>query len=216
MSETEKRDVRYFTNQRPEMVKFLPDSMSHVLEIGCGEGIFGGMLKSSTGCEVWGVEPDEVSLPAATTRLDRVLHGTFEQVYEQLPDSHFDLLICNDVIEHMPDPDWFLNTVMPKLTADAHVVVSLPNIRFWKSLWQLTALKRWQYADAGVMDRTHLRFFTKWTNQDLFESHGFAFEKLQGINRSRSYKPLPAVVLSLGYFRDIMYPQYGMLLRRVA
>lgn len=214
MPENEQRDVRYFTNQRPEMMQFLPPKIERVLEIGCGEGIFGETLKNRSKCEVWGVEPDSDSIEGAEKRLDKVLHGLFEDVADAIPDGHFDLLVCNDVIEHMADPELFLKTVSAKLTTDAHMVVSLPNIRYFKSLWQLVALKRWRYTDSGVMDRTHLRFFTKWTIKDLFESNGFRFKKLMGINKSRSFKPVPWILLTLGYFSDIAYSQYGMLVQR--
>lgn len=210
----EQRDVRYFTNQRPEMMQFLPPNIDRVLEIGCGEGIFGQTLKKQSGCEVWGIEPDGDSIEEAENQLDRVLHGKFEDVADSIPEDHFDLLVCNDVIEHIADPELFLKTVTPKLTKDAHMIVSLPNIRYFKNLWELVILKRWRYTDAGVMDRTHLRFFTKWTIEDLFTSNGFQFRKFKGINRSRSFKPLPLIVCSLGYFSDIAYSQYGMLLQR--
>ena len=216
MSKSAERDVRYFTHGRTEMLPFVPDRVTRVLEIGCGEAVFGAMLKDRYDCEVWGVEPDEASLPTANERIDHVLHGLFDDVCGELPQDHFDLLICNDVIEHMSDPDAFLAAVAPKLTADAHVVVSLPNVRYWKNMWELIALKRWRYTDAGVMDRTHLRFFTQWTIRDLFERHGYDFQTFQGINKSKSFKPLPLVMLSCGYFRDILYPQYGMRLKRRA
>ena len=214
MADHGKGNPFYFGRKRSEMLAFLPNRATRVLEIGCGDADFGAAVREKFDCEVWGIEPHTPSIGKAEARIDRVLNGTFEDVVSELPAAYFDLLVCNDVIEHMADPERFLQQVAPSLTMDAHLVVSLPNVRYWKCLWELVFRKRWRYAEAGVMDKTHLRFFTQWTILDLFKRCDYEFVRFAGINRSRSFRPLPVVVASLGYFRDILYPQYGMLLKR--
>ena len=96
----------YYQKERPELVTFIPESYQRVLEIGCGAGCFRAHLRKDA--EVWGVELSPTPAEEARKNLDNVLLGSYQDVADQLPDAYFDLIICNDVMEHMPDHDWFL------------------------------------------------------------------------------------------------------------
>ncbi len=203
---------RYYAGQRSEMAQFLPRHYRTVLEIGCGEGGFAASL--DPGCERWGVERHAPSAGIASRRMHRVLVGGYVEVQGGLPDGYFDLVICNDVIEHMPDHDAFLASVKRKLKDGGTLVASIPNMRYYYCLRELLLHKDWVYRDHGVMDRTHLRFFTERSIRRTMAENGFEIEKLQGINRLRGAKKvlraLFFVVLSLGYYRDILFPQFGL------
>jgi 2-polyprenyl-3-methyl-5-hydroxy-6-metoxy-1,4-benzoquinol methylase len=95
----------YYEQGRSEVAKFLPNNYSKVLEIGCGTGNFYGNVRQD--CEYWGIEPLRAAAQSASKKLHKVLIGKFEEVNQQLPDYYFDLVICNDVIEHMSDHDAF-------------------------------------------------------------------------------------------------------------
>jgi len=99
-----------------------------------------------------------------------------------LPAHYFDLVICNDVIEHMPDHDAFLEDIKQKMAPGAHLVGSVPNVRYLPNLKQLLVRKEWRYADWGVLDRTHLRFFTCQSWERTLREHGFVIEAIAGIN----------------------------------
>lgn len=203
---------RYYTNRRTEMVQFLPRSYHSVLEIGCGEGGFADNL--DPGCEHWGVEPNEAAVVVASRRIQRVLAGGYAEVESQLPDGYFDLVICNDVIEHMPDHDAFLTRIRKKMKDGGSLVASIPNIRYYYCLRELLLRKDWVYRDHGVMDRTHLRFFTENSIRRSMTDNGFVIEAMHGINRLRGvkkvFRALFFVVLTFGYYRDILYPQFGL------
>ena len=195
----------YFQNLRPEMIPFLPDDYARVLEIGCGEGRFSDNLKS--GSEVWGIEPDGDALAAAPGKLHRVLAGRYEDVHGELPESHFDLVICNDVIEHMEDHDRFFRSIRSKIAPGGSLVASIPNVRYVRNLFRLIVRKEWEYEDDGVLDRTHLRFFTEKSLKRCLIRHGFEIAKFGGINRST--KAAPVALLSLGYCADVQFLQFG-------
>jgi len=207
----------YFSHERQDMVDFLPGGFVAALDIGCAEGRFLGTFTGKS--ETWGVEPNPTAASQATKRLNKVLAGYFEDVESQLPDHHFDLVVCNDVIEHMKDPSGFFAALKLKMKPGATLVTSVPNVRFAPVLFELVFRKDWKYRDAGVLDRTHLRFFTEKSFQRLLEECGFACEVVRPINKNMGWKGRVAAKLiglvSAGYFSDISYQQIGVRARLV-
>jgi len=96
----------YYQGSRPDTAQLLPPKYTKVLEIGCGDGGFAANLQ---GCVVWGIEPVLKVAELAQQKMDKVLVGTYESVYNELPDEFFDVVVCNDVIEHIKhiDPGYF-------------------------------------------------------------------------------------------------------------
>ena len=82
----------------------------------------------------------------------------------------------------MVDPYGALEYAKELLTRDGVLVASIPNVRFFDNIWQLLFHKDWRYQDAGILDRTHLRFFTKKSVERMILEAGLDVVKLQGIN----------------------------------
>jgi len=205
------------------MRALLPERCGRVLEIGCGAGVFSSTLPGAT--ERWGVEPDPVAAGEASKHLDHVLTGLYDQVSEKLPDGQFDVIICNDVIEHVVDHDAFLDSIRSKLSASGVLIASVPNVRYYKLLSELVFGADWRYREQGTLDRTHLRWFTRKSLLRTLGAHGFAVDKIQGINGAfpslASWfvpgKAIPLgliLLLTLGAARDILYVQYGVVARK--
>lgn len=207
---------QYFKFQRNEMKTFLPDRYSTILEIGCGEGEFSFHLKER--CELWGIEPDKESVGVSARKFKTVLHGTYDAVVSQIPDGYFDLVICNDVIEHMPDHDWFFDSIRKKMREDGRLVGSIPNVLYVRNLFNLLVRKDWRYEDSGILDRTHLRFFTRKSLLRTFQRWGFIVEKFEGINspisRFKRFFVVFLSALSLGHFSESRYLQFGFRIRK--
>lgn len=215
------RDL-YFGYDRREVVRFLPASCQRVLEIGCGEGQFSKYIRSSQ--EYWAIEPNLESSRIAAQRIPRVLCGTFDSCRAHLPDGHFDLVICNDVIEHMPDHASFLDQIRLKMNRGAFLVGSVPNVRYITNLFDLLIRRDWPYTDCGVLDRTHLRFFTERSLRRSLEEHGFVIEALVGINSvirrpktlmdiARTASALGVIAATLGHAGDVRFFQFGFRAR---
>lgn len=228
------KHTSYYHGGRPEVARFLPEAYARILEIGCGDGGFRLLLAGE--CEYWGVEPEAAAAEKATSHLHQVLQGTFEQVMDRLPETYFDLVICNDVIEHMMDHDVFLREIQKKMTPGGYLVGSIPNVRYYKNLSALLFLKDWKYTAKGILDSTHLRFFTQKSLTRVFKAHGFAVERLEGLNSAVYLKkkycttPLRTLgnvlkylfrlvgfttfdLITLGQARDIKYAQIGFRVR---
>jgi len=204
----------YYQCSRIEMKTFLPSQYSRVLEIGCGEGGFAAALQNHA--EVWGCEPDVSSAKVAASKMHRVLNGFYADVAKDIPDNYFDLVVCNDVIEHMTDHSAFLRDIQTKMQPGAYLLGSIPNVRYYRVLRNLLLHKDWQYEQSGgVLDSTHLRFFTRKSLARALTESGFKVEKVAGINPPRKFK-LSIMLLSillLGTQRDIRFKQFAFLSR---
>ena len=177
----ETKASEYFGYPRPEMVPFVPADCRRLLDVGCADGAFGEALKKTREIEVWGVEPTKSAAAKAKMKLDMVVEGIFDP-HAGLPTGSFDCVLFNDVLEHMVAPEVALRYARQLLAPGGVVVASIPNIRSFPTIWRLVFHASWEYQDAGVLDRTHLRFFTKSSIVDMFEREGFALEEISGIN----------------------------------
>ncbi len=173
---------KYYAYQRREMFPFVPTDVHELLEVGCGEAHFAAALKADRAVHVTAIEPFAAAAEVARGRVDRLLETDVEHGFAQLPDASFDGVVFNDVLEHLVDPWWALVETKRLLRPDGCVVASLPNMRYMPVLKDLVLNGDWEYCDAGVMDRTHLRFFTRRSIARLFGATGYGVERLEGIN----------------------------------
>ena len=169
----------YYKSVRKDMLHYLPERYGKVLEIGCGAGVFRKAL--IPGCEYQGIEPSDMAVREAREQGLSVLHGTFDDVAHELPNAHYDLVVCNDVIEHMVNPAKFLTDIKRKMAPQGVIVGSYPNIRHLFALKHLLWDKDWRYRDLGVFDRTHLRFFTMKSFARMVIEQGYTIETMSGI-----------------------------------
>lgn len=199
----------YFRAPRAEMLRFVPTGVERVLEVGCAQGNFGVALKQRFGAEVWGIEYNSVAAQKAAEVLDQVFAGDVDEVAIKLPDSHFDAIVYNDVLEHLVDPRGTLTALRQKLRPDGVVVASIPNIRYFPALREILFRRDFPTEDSGVFDRTHLRFFTRKSIIRMFDDTGYDMRQMKGINTRVMPLGLIASALSLGYFADGFHQQYA-------
>jgi 2-polyprenyl-3-methyl-5-hydroxy-6-metoxy-1,4-benzoquinol methylase len=164
---------------RREIVPYISASARRVLDVGAANGDFGTVLKEARPhVRLWGVEP----VPGA------IEPGVYEEIYAgEYPSvvpatSRFDVIVFNDVLEHMADPWAALRRTKALLADGWTVVASIPNVRNLRTMTDLVLRGRWEYTEYGVLDRTHLRFFTPASMRDLFRSTGFEVLRQQAIN----------------------------------
>ena len=153
----------YFENVRFDIEPLLPPHAAAVLEVGCGAGATLHWLKHSGRCErCVGVELFESAAAIARGRVDELLVGNAEALLPgPLAPASFDLVLCLDVLEHMVDPWAFMARVQLLLKPGGTVIASIPNVRHLRVVLGLLLAGRWRYEESGILDRTHLRFFTR-------------------------------------------------------
>jgi 2-polyprenyl-3-methyl-5-hydroxy-6-metoxy-1,4-benzoquinol methylase len=207
---------QYFAQARPEMERFVPTGAKRILDVGCGEAVFSSRLKEKLAAEVWGIELVSTIAEVARTRLDHVLCGDVVQSLDQVPDHHFDCVILNDIIEHLVDPYQMLLVIKDKLATGGVIVSSIPNIRFFRNLFDIAIRGEFRYQDAGILDKTHLRFFTKKSIIEMFDSLGYRILRLEGINATSSWRVVLFDLATFGYFSDTRYLQFAVVAEPVS
>ncbi len=205
----ENKDEKYYHLERDEMLVYLPKNANKVLEVGCGAGNFAKSIKIRNNAEVWGIELMDDEAKRAAEIIDKVLSGPCEEHIKNLPDNYFDAIFFNDVLEHLVDPYSVLKNIKSKLSKDGVVISSIPNIRYHSALKSLVINKDWKYMDHGIMDKTHLRFFTKKSIVNMYEDAGYEVKLHEGINKTRSLKPWLYNLLFLFTALDMRNLQYA-------
>lgn len=204
----------YYDNIRFEMLKYLPQDAKKVIEVGCGNGCFSEEIKKRNNAEVWGIELMEEEAAIASKVLDKVFAGECEKHIDSLPDNYFDAIYFNDVLEHLVDPYSVLKKIKSKLAPNGVLISSIPNVRYHNTFMKLLIKKDWKYESYGVMDFTHLRFFTEKSIIRMYEESGYTIKVSEGINKSRSIKPYLYNIPVLFTQLDIRFPQYATVVSR--
>ena len=169
-------DSPYWSESRPHVANLVPPGARRVLDVGCNDGTFGaGLLARQPGREVWGIEPHDLDAQAAAARLTGVAQGFYPEALERVPGT-FDCVSFNHVLEHMVDPWDALRATRERLAPEGVVVGELPNVRHLPLIADLALRGRFDYVDSGLLDRTHLRFFTRSSAHDLFASTGYVVD----------------------------------------
>jgi GT2 family glycosyltransferase/tetratricopeptide (TPR) repeat protein/2-polyprenyl-3-methyl-5-hydroxy-6-metoxy-1,4-benzoquinol methylase len=175
------QDPFYFGYARPEILALVPTTARRVLDIGCGSGRLGEALKSRQQVEVVGIELNETAAHQARERLDHVHCGDVEAISLPFTPGTFDTIVCGDILEHLREPERLLRRASEWLTPDGRIVASIPNVRHRSVVCSLLQ-GNWTYESAGLLDQTHLRFFTRREIEKLFFRTGFAIEEMWSVN----------------------------------
>lgn len=214
ISDLSYRPSGYFSRYRKEMMEFVPSEARRILDVGCGTGGFGTLIRERQECELWGVESDSHAAKAAEERFHRVLNGDISEILHALPKGHFDCVVFNDVLEHLIDPYMVLSVIKENLSSDGSIVCSIPNVRHVSVLYDLIVSKQWRYEEEGILDKTHLRFFTKKSIVDMFTMLGYDVLRIEGINAKTSRKAKLLIMLTLGLLSDTEFQQFGCIAKR--
>jgi SAM-dependent methyltransferase len=181
-------DDGYYAGSRADLRDMIPMTARRTLDVGCGAGALGAALKADRGIEAVGIEVFAEAADIAETRLDRVLRLDLQALTElPYPDGYFDAMTFGDVLEHMVDPYGLLRILKRYLAPDGVIVCSIPNVKHWSVVGNLLINDRWPYADSGLLDRTHVHFFTLTEISKMLDDVGFGVLRLNVQNAN----PMP-------------------------
>ncbi len=182
LSELEDADLKgaYHDHARKELLLLLERPPRRVLDVGCATGATGELIKTAwPESHVTGIELNRAAAARAEERIDKVLGEKLEDIdfaAEGIAPGSIDTVLLADVLEHLYDPWDALLRIRPLLTEDAQVLVSLPNAR---NLWLLNELAggRFPYASEGLLDITHIRWFTRLEMEKMLRETGYRVVK---------------------------------------
>ncbi len=164
---------KYYRHIRQEILEAIPRGCGKLLDVGCAAGVLGNAVRTrDPDCRVTGLEmmPDAASI--ASRLLDRFWITDIESFKPPFQEGEFDCIVFADILEHTRDPWSIVRTYRRFLRPGGTMVVSIPNIRYLAVGEEIIGQGRWQYADEGILDRTHLRFFTLGEFKALLEGEG--------------------------------------------
>jgi 2-polyprenyl-3-methyl-5-hydroxy-6-metoxy-1,4-benzoquinol methylase len=198
----------YYHEDRAELLEFVPRGAKRILDVGSGSGNFGELVKKNINCVYWGIEPDRQAAEEAGRKLDKVINDVFSENLPEIENQLFDVICFNDVLEHLINPEDALIQCKKYLKENGIVLASIPNILFFSAIFEILVEQDWQYQDSGVLDKTHLRFFTKKSIARMFETCGYEIIKIKGINSAvtRKYKLLNFLLFN--HLKDWKYLQF--------
>ena len=163
----------YYLGSRGDLIRLIPAGTRKILEIGCAAGGTGRALKELGFEEVVGVELREDVARMAQASYDRIIAGDVEKMQLPYEEGHFDCILYGDVLEHLIDPWRLLREHNLLLGPGGAIICSIPNVRHYKNIKKLLIRGEWEYRDRGILDRTHLRFFTIKSIRAMVEDAGF-------------------------------------------
>lgn len=188
---------RYGNAARLDIQGLVPNDARAVLDVGCGTGVFGrDLLAARPNLEMWGIDPEPAVASLAEQNLSRFVCGFFPADLTQASERpRFDCVTFNDSLEHFVDPWDVLTRTRDVLSPTGVVIASIPNIRNYAVLRRLVLNGEWEYRDTGILDRTHLRFFTRSSAQALFVSSGYRVAKVIPLNVASGGRAVRALAL---------------------
>jgi 2-polyprenyl-3-methyl-5-hydroxy-6-metoxy-1,4-benzoquinol methylase len=158
-----------------DLLRFVPVDAKRVVDVGCSNGSLAKAYRSiNPTCEYIGIEIDTHYADLAKGACSRVICANIETISDDQFTSFFpsDVWIFGDSLEHLYDPWAVLKRLREHLTSNACVVACVPNAQHWSMQVYINA-GLFRYADNGLYDRTHIRWFSRVTLSELFTSCGY-------------------------------------------
>jgi SAM-dependent methyltransferase len=195
----------YYTRVKVQMFPLIQTGPNVVMDVGCGAGHMGAALLScGKATRLIGIELFRPAAVEAKKTYEDVHIGDIEELKVEWQ-NYFDYVICGDILEHLRDPKAVVARLFDWLKPGGHILVCVPNIRNYNILLDLFLYGSWEYQPAGILDQTHLRFFTKSSCRKLLTEVGFGVDFEGGIVGGRKVRLFDTV--TLGVFKDFLATQ---------
>jgi 2-polyprenyl-3-methyl-5-hydroxy-6-metoxy-1,4-benzoquinol methylase len=206
------KDDQYYNMENSWIVSRIPKGSHKILDLGCAAGQLGkkllGLKKAS---EVIGVEIFKPAAEEAAKYYTFVHQGDVEGMSLNY-DHYFDYVICGDILEHLSDPWTMVAKIYKWLNSEGILICSIPNIRHWQILRDLIIFGKWNYTEAGILDNTHLRFFTRRTFLEMLKNAHFHIEYndmwISGEKKNMANKA------TLGFFKEFLGSQVVVVAKK--
>jgi methionine biosynthesis protein MetW len=167
------KHTEYFSLEREMFKEAVTGENLKILDVGCGTGALGAFYEKNQNCKVYGIEINESAFLAAKEKLHEVIKGNVEVLDLPYENNYFDVVIMGDVLEHLINPVGTLNKMIVVLKPQGRIYITVPNVRYWRVVINLIFKDLWDYESWGILDYTHLRFYTKASIIKMLKTNNF-------------------------------------------
>ena len=195
-----------YQGERAEILKFIPEGSRRILDIGCSTGDLGAAIKRGNKAIVTGIEINPDAARIAKEKLDAVFVGGVEDVISTQDLGCFDAIIFADVVEHLISPADVIRACSRLLSPEGIAIFSIPNVRHISVLTELLFCNEWKYRESGILDRSHLRFFTDQSFERLLRESGLVVRRKASTLSLRGSQFFDCI--TCGFFRRFLAAQY--------
>lgn len=207
-------NLQYYSNIRQDLFRYIEKGENTILEFGCSEGRTGEALKKEglAGYYV-GADIHQPSVDIASTFLDEAICANLDDFdFSKLGSNRFDYVICGDVLEHLYEPWDTVSNIHDLIKPGGKLIITLPNTRHYSVSLSLLFKGNWDYRDAGILDRTHIRFFTKKTAMKLFTKEQYGLSSIVPLFWGRRDPLINKMTFSM--FEGLLAPQWLLILTK--
>lgn len=176
----------YFSLEREMFKNAIKENNLTILDVGCGTGALGSFYQKNQDCKVYGIEISQNAYLEAKKNLFEVVKGNVEIMELPFSENFFDVVIMGDVLEHLINPISTLEKLSAVLKPGGKIYITVPNIRHWKTLLALVFKDQWDYKSWGILDYTHLRFYTLSSICKMLKTNNFRISDAQRVIQSPS------------------------------
>lgn len=192
-----------------DLLKMIPSGVNKVIEVGCGSGALAREFKKNNQVNWIGLEIDPFYAVACAKYCDEVFNLDIELAGNRFFDRNrdADVWIFADVLEHLRNPWAVLNNIRSVIKSDGMILACIPNVQHWSFLANVSTCN-FSYKDSGLFDKTHLRWFTRKSIIDMFDSSGFGIDVMRGRALNSQHKNLSNILDRLLELSAAVDPHY--------
>jgi 2-polyprenyl-3-methyl-5-hydroxy-6-metoxy-1,4-benzoquinol methylase len=199
------KSANYFSNIRNDLISEIDFGPNIILEVGCGNGATIAKLKADGhAIFVAGIEMVAKKELLEKNIIDKIIIGNIEEIELPFEEGFFDIIILGDVLEHLIDPWSTLDKLKKYVKINGKIIISMPNVRNWRVLLSLIFMGNWDYNKSGILDKTHLRFFTKNGMKLLIKNSNLKLIKIYPAN----IKGFLISKLKINFLEEYLTSQY--------
>lgn len=169
----------YAKGENPGLLKYLKPNQT-VLDVGCSDGSLGLRIRKVFKSKVYGIDVSPKAIETAKNNLDLAILADASFDALNLDDDYFDVIIFADVLEHVYDARQLLIRMERYLKPGGYYLISVPNIANWYIRLKLL-LGIFDYAEQGILDKTHIRFYTLKTIESTLKNSGFRISRISAL-----------------------------------
>ncbi|GIL18214.1 MAG: hypothetical protein BroJett040_19650 [Oligoflexia bacterium] len=206
------KPIFYYNEVRRDDFPLLPKKIENILDVGCGAGVTSGLLlKQGAAKRAVGIEYFQEEADQAAKVLSKVYVRDLNLPKLEIDEDPFDVVLVLDVLEHLVDPWTAAASIANYVKPGGSVIVSVPNVKHYSVFFPLLFTNDWLYQEGGVLDATHLRFFTEKTIKKLLEGCGLKVDRIYYVGEEPLSKKWFFNLLTFNLFRNLL--RYQILIR---